>query len=121
MSRRQCGRGGRCWYGSWHAGWGIRWQWGMGCRWGGCESRRRSPGCGWQRGRRGCLAGGLGVESCGDLRFDGGFQVGACSGDLRFDGGFYIDLRVVAAGCGQEDGRGERGQEEFADHAGSCI
>ena len=67
------------------------------------------------------MAGGLGVESCGDLCLDGGFQVGACSGNLRFDGGFYIDLRVVAARCGEEDGRGERGQEEFAGHAESCI
>ena len=67
------------------------------------------------------MAGSLSVEPCGDLRLDGGFQVGACSGDLGLDGGFYIDLRVVAARCGQEDGRGERGQEEFADHAESCI
>ena len=39
----------------------------------------------------GRLAGGLGVESCDNL---------------RLDGGFYIDLRVVAARCGQEDDRG---------------
>ena len=67
------------------------------------------------------MAGSLGVESCGDLRLDGGFQVGARSGNLRFDGGFYIDLRVVAARCGQDNDRGERGQEELADHAGSSI
>lgn len=55
------------------------------------------------------MAGSLSVESCGDSRLDGGFQIGARSGDLRFYSGLYIDLRIVAARCGQEDGRGERG------------
>ena len=53
----------------------------------------------------GRLAGGLGVESCDNL---------------RLDGGFYIDLRVVAARCGQEDDRGKRGQEGYAKSCAQC-
>ena len=67
------------------------------------------------------MAGSLSVESCGDLRLDGGFQVGACSGNLRFYSGLYIDLRIVAASCGQDNDCDKRGQEELAGHAESCI
>ena len=52
------------------------------------------------------MAGGLSVESCGDL---------------RLDGGLYINLSVVAARHHKKGGRGECGQEDFADHAGPCT
>ena len=91
MSRRDRGRigCGRCWRR------GIR-----RCE---CGRRCRFDGCLNTRGY-GRLAGGLGIES---------------RRDLRFDGGLYIDLRVVAARSREEDDRGKGGQEDLADHAES--
>ena len=69
------------------------------------------------RGRR------LGFDSClntrGYGRLAGGLGIKSRR-DLRFDGGFYINLRAVAARHGQEDDRGKRGQEGYAKSCAQC-